>query len=470
MGEPGEKGEPGKDGINGRIVDVFVNSESVVDSEGKAYINIEQGLKPGRAVEFVDSEGKQAINVMIDNESIKNYEGPDAPNGLYVDLDSCLFTEEPITQVSGYMGKIVQLGLSYDSETLKVEGGKLKAIPYVAGDNVEIDGHVISAKDTLYFAGENISIDSENVISAKDTLYSAGENISIDSDNVISAIDTKYSAGENVSIDSENVISAKDTLYYAGNNVTIDADNVINAIDTVYTAGENVTISDDNVISAVDHVYTAGKNITISSDGVISANDENTKYTAGENISISSEGVISAVDTKYTAGQNVEITADNVINVNVSDALKQAILVTQDLGGYTAGTTIDVNTPLEDILRTLLSPYVPPTPPITNRWYSGVFNEPPTSLSGSWNYEQIEDIDALEETGKIQYFTTKKQYIGIAYPASMGNLIHIYESGLIETVDAWTRREVIRDGVPYLMYVFIKNQVSNAPYTFKWRI
>ena len=76
----GPQGEPG---LNGKIVDVFVNSESVVDSEGKAYIVLPE---PGQS--------------------------------------------------------------------------------YIAGENIDITGNVISAIDTKYTAGDNIEISDENVISA----------------------------------------------------------------------------------------------------------------------------------------------------------------------------------------------------------------------------------------------------------------------------------------------------------------
>lgn len=65
-----------------------------------------------------------------------------------------------------------------------------------AGANVQINGNTISATDTKYTAGTNVSISNSNVISAVDTKYSAGTNISISSGNVISATDTKYTASD----------------------------------------------------------------------------------------------------------------------------------------------------------------------------------------------------------------------------------------------------------------------------------
>lgn len=77
-----------------------------------------------------------------------------------------------------------------------------------AGDNIQINGSTISATDTKYTAGTNVSINSSNVISATDTKYTAGTNVQISQQNVISATDTKYTAGSNISIDANNVISA----------------------------------------------------------------------------------------------------------------------------------------------------------------------------------------------------------------------------------------------------------------------
>jgi hypothetical protein len=77
-----------------------------------------------------------------------------------------------------------------------------------AGSNIQINGSTISATDTKYTAGTNVSINSSNVISATDTKYTAGTNVQISNANVISATDTKYTAGSNISIDANNVISA----------------------------------------------------------------------------------------------------------------------------------------------------------------------------------------------------------------------------------------------------------------------
>ena len=195
--------------------------------------------------------------------------------------------------------------------------GNAATYSFEGGDNVTVtseekDGvtHVtISAKDTTYTAGENVTIDKDGKISAKDTTYTAGENVTIDKDRKISAKDTTYTAGENVTIDKDGKISAKDTTYTAGDNVTIDKDGKISAKDTTYTAGENVTIDKDGKISAKDTTYTAGDNVTIDKDGKISAKD--TTYTAGENVTIDKDRKISAKDTTYTAGSNLMLSDKN---------------------------------------------------------------------------------------------------------------------------------------------------------------
>ena len=79
-------------------------------------------------------------------------------------------------------------------------------ISYIAGNNIQINGNVISATDTKYTAGEGVSISSNNVISAEGRQYYAGDNISIDENNYISAIDTTYVAGTHMQI-VENIIN-----------------------------------------------------------------------------------------------------------------------------------------------------------------------------------------------------------------------------------------------------------------------
>ena len=294
MGEPGEKGEPGE---NGRVVDVFVNGTSVVNSEGFAYIDM-------------------------------GSEGP----------------------------------------------------TYIAGDNITIENNVISAKDTLYFAGENVSIDSENVISA---------------------IDTKYSAGEGITIDSENVISA------------------------AYEAGENITIS---------------------------------------------EGVISAVDTKYTAGENIVIDSENVISSPM--LIDKVITVTENVGGYVIGDVISEDTPLRQIIETILAPAPRPEPPTENLFFwgtGGTRRERPTNIDNTYASMVIEPA-VVQRDGIVKHFATNANCAAIAFPVEMPDLVGVYQNDLpVNSIDTWDKSVVEWNGKQYKYYANTPTKDSDAKYLFTWR-
>lgn len=216
-------------------------------------------------------------------------------------------------------------------------------------DDIAVDTDVIQKKLT---AGDNIQIDPEtDTISATDTTYTAGDNVSISEQNVISATDTKYTAGQNITISGQNVISSTDTTYTAGANVEING-NVISATDTTYTAGANVQIN-GNVISATDTTYTAGANVQINGN-VISSTDTNThrpiqvegtqclgdnvnplNLKGGNNVSVSANGgdvTISSTNTTYTAG--------NGLNLNGTEFSADTSVLQEKL---TAGSNVQIN-------------------------------------------------------------------------------------------------------------------------------
>lgn len=84
--------------------------------------------------------------------------------------------------------------------------------------------------------------ETDNLLADKQDELTPGANITIAND-VISATDTTYTAGTNVSISPQNVISATDTTYTAGTNISISGAGVISATDTTYSAGTGITIS-----------------------------------------------------------------------------------------------------------------------------------------------------------------------------------------------------------------------------------
>lgn len=65
------------------------------------------------------------------------------------------------------------------------QGPQGPAGEYIAGDNITIVGDVISAHDTTYTAGENITISEDNVISAT----GGGSNVNIDNKTIIKDAD-----------------------------------------------------------------------------------------------------------------------------------------------------------------------------------------------------------------------------------------------------------------------------------------
>lgn len=95
----------------------------------------------------------------------------------------------------------------------------------------------------------------------------------------------------------------------------------LNGKQNTLTAGANITIDANNEISATDTTYTAGTNVQISNQNVISATD--TTYSAGTNITIDANNQISATNTTYSAGMWISmngttINADEVV-IDMSD-------------------------------------------------------------------------------------------------------------------------------------------------------
>ena len=166
------------------------------------------------------------------------------------------------------------------------------ALPAKAWQSGEPIARNITNTDLMNLIENILALDN-----GKQDKLTVGTNVTIDESNVISATDTTYTAGTNVTI-TGTTISAKDTIYDDTPLKTrITAVEDREDKDTTYTAGTNVTIDESNVISATDTTYTAGTNVTIDESNVISADD--TKYSAGTNVTIDANNVIAATDTTY---------------------------------------------------------------------------------------------------------------------------------------------------------------------------
>lgn len=283
---------------------------------------------------------------------------------------------EPVNSlaVNFHISKILADLRTEDIDPMKEQIAELetsKQDMLTAGNNITIDGNVISAADTKYTAGSNIQISDDNVISAEIPEPEYDDTVTPDSENApTSKAVADYVDGlvgglsdsmDNVKADLTaaqgdiNSLSAdKQDKLTAGDNIQISEDNVISATDTKYTAGRNIQISDDNVISATgggeipayddtvtpestnaptskavteyvegqlgperEQIATLTQDISDTAADVSALEaDKQDKLTAGENIQISEDNVISSTDTKYTAGSNIQISDDNVISAD----------------------------------------------------------------------------------------------------------------------------------------------------------
>ena len=137
----------------------------------------------------------------------------------------------------------------------------------VAWANIQINGNVISATDTKYTAGQNVSIDSNNVISAVDTTYTAWDWIAISNSNVIS---------NTAKFDPENAGSLGQYLKKTSTGYTWA--NVPSSWWTTYTAWDGINIT-GNVISATDRFTPTN---TWSTGQVLKKSGANSYYWANE--------------------------------------------------------------------------------------------------------------------------------------------------------------------------------------------
>lgn len=189
-----------------------------------------------------------------------------------------------------------------------------------------LDEQEIATKQDELSAGANIDI-TNNVISAKDTTYTAGTNVTISEDNVISAVDTTYEAGENVSIDN-GVISAVDTQYSAGSGLSLSGTQFSVDTTTIATKSDLDAKQDaltEEQLDVINSGISIEKVAEIESDiADLDLNKQN-KLVAGEGIDITNN-VISATHAgeTYTAGNGLNLSQDNEFSIDTS------VVATQD--------------------------------------------------------------------------------------------------------------------------------------------
>lgn len=174
LGEvPTIKGEDGKDGLNGRVVDIILDSESVVSSEGIAYLHTPE------QIEYVAGE-----NITISEGYVISAQVPEYVAGENVTIEDFTISAVDTKYTAG--------------ENIKIENSEISAIipEYTAGKNIEINGYEINCTCQELVPGENITIDN-GIISAVDTKYEAGAGCEI-VDGVINVIQNEPLIGKEI--------------------------------------------------------------------------------------------------------------------------------------------------------------------------------------------------------------------------------------------------------------------------------
>jgi hypothetical protein len=146
-GPQGEQGEPG-------------NPASI--NAGQAYV-IDYGQQP------------QVINTGTSSDAVLDFYIPEGKPGAihYTAGPGINITEDNRIEATGemavYWGDLVG---SMSNQTDLMNALNAKQNNLTAGSNIQLNGSTISATDTTYTAGTNVSISDQNVISATDTTYS----------------------------------------------------------------------------------------------------------------------------------------------------------------------------------------------------------------------------------------------------------------------------------------------------------
>ena len=174
------------------------------------------------------------------------------------------------TDISNIQNQLITIGnevsVLHDSNNIIYEGSTTvneaitaldnnKQDNLTAGNNISIVNDVISAVDTTYSAGNNVSISSENVISATDTTYGAGVGLSL-TGNVFSvdpstagieAADVEYSSGVSVADKIDEISDEIGKIKIQSRYIGADSSNPKRVtFSKPYTAIPNVVITPFN--------------------------------------------------------------------------------------------------------------------------------------------------------------------------------------------------------------------------------
>ena len=239
------------------------------------------------------------------------------------------------------------------------------AVPYSAGDNINVTDHIISGRDWTDVIQSAMS--SVNVSSKLDTsafnLYSAAHS----GDDI-----TPYSAGSNINV-TDHVISGKDwsneiaaagsgdkTPYSGSSGIQVQ-DHVISItgeVGRVYSAGANINISNQNVISGKDWTNTIDSHIASATSAFLTSGDlpsaKPVSGASGIKIEELTDRVVFSISgdvgKTYSAGANINITNEVISgrdwSTNISSAtsgkLDSSWTAGKDVTPYSAGNNIKI--------------------------------------------------------------------------------------------------------------------------------
>ncbi len=167
----------------------------------------------------------------------------------------------------------------FDSnKNIIIEGG---GGSYIAGDHIIIENNVISADLSDYYNKNYISerfnyLNTE--IDSKQDILIAGDNITIREGNIISATNTTYNAGQNITI-LNGVISAIDTTYEGSDFDIKDLSDSTN-LKSLWSGKQDKLIAGTNIIitgNTISAVQSAGFAVLIVTE-LPETGDQNTIY------------------------------------------------------------------------------------------------------------------------------------------------------------------------------------------------
>ena len=260
---------------------------------------IEQIVQPGKF-------GSQTIEMVVRS----NERGPQGVQGDPGDA-ATINAGTAYTIEYGKQPVVMNSGTSSNATfDFYIPEGKPGAIHYTAGPGINItdDNRIEATGEMAVYWGDLVGsmsnqTDLMNALNAKQDNLTAGANVQINN-NTISATDTTYTAGTNVSISDQNVISATDTTYndFVGSTSTLAGTNGL--VPAPATTVKDGVLKASGIWGLVESTNIA--NNAVSTDKI-----------AGEAVTAAKLDKQSVIDLFYPVGSYYE-TSDTSFNPNTA--------------------------------------------------------------------------------------------------------------------------------------------------------